>query len=324
MDGGKLPVGAQLDTVSRATSAKAAQTLKAGGGGDDAKLTEAARDLESVFLKMVFDEMDRTVDSDGGMFPRSPGMDMFQGWFRAEVAKQWAQNGGTGLGDMIADQLRESGGASAGAGAAGPAGAARGVKRGGAVTQLSTAVGAPVSGRLTSGFGHRRHPVHGGGDFHKGIDIAAPIGTPVKSPFAGTVAKVGENPYLGKYVMVDHPGGFRSVYGHNSEITVKAGDTIAAGHPIARSGNSGRSTGPHVHYGLFKDGKPVDPMRWIGAGAKRSGGPDGPQAVGAAQTLAAESAAAHRAVARSPIKPPAGLPIKADEPTGAPGGAHPE
>lgn len=252
-----LQAGAQLDALSRSKTEQAERALKSGAEGDE--LTKAARDLESVFLKMVFDEMDKTVNSEDGMFPRSPGMDMFQGWFRTEVAKNWAQNGGTGLGDMMAEQLRQRGAVDA-------------PSRSGAsvVGQMaSTSAGAPVSGRITSGFGPRIHPVTGEQSFHKGVDIAVPVGTAVKTPYAGTVVKAGEGEHLGKYVMIEHPGGYRSVYGHNSSLSVQPGDTVAAGATIAQSGNTGRSTGPHVHFGLFKDGKAIDPMRWMG-GAKNT------------------------------------------------------
>jgi murein DD-endopeptidase MepM/ murein hydrolase activator NlpD len=117
----------------------------------------------------------------------------------------------------------------------------------------------PVPGVISSGFGPREHPVLGHADDHRGVDIAAPVGTPVRVPYAGRVHEVGENPALGRYVIVEHEGGYRSVFGHLSESTLEAGAPVRVGDVVARSGNTGRSTGPHLHYGLYRNGRAVDP-----------------------------------------------------------------
>lgn len=110
---------------------------------------------------------------------------------------------------------------------------------------------APVGGRISSLFGPRN--VKGGSKNHKGIDFAVPVGTPVAASGAGTVSLVdGNHKDYGQVVMVSHPDGTSSLYAHNSQLLVKKGDQVEAGQQIALSGNTGRSTGPHVHFEMLK------------------------------------------------------------------------
>lgn len=119
----------------------------------------------------------------------------------------------------------------------------------------------PVDGRLSSGFGMRKNPVTGEMSEHEGVDIATPIGRPVRAPAAGRVTRADlAEPWFGKVLDIDHGGGVVTHYKHLGEFEVKVGDTVAAGQEVAKSGNTGRSTGPHVHIGLFENGKAVDPV----------------------------------------------------------------
>jgi len=115
---------------------------------------------------------------------------------------------------------------------------------------------------ITSGFGYRTHPVLKTRRFHNGTDVGVPIGTPIAAPRAGVVATVGENPTSGKYVIVDHGQGVRTSYCHLSAADVAQGDEVTAGQRLARSGNTGRSTGPHLHYIVRIGGEAVDPIRF--------------------------------------------------------------
>ncbi len=119
----------------------------------------------------------------------------------------------------------------------------------------------PVEGRQTSSFGWRRNPLTGERAFHAGVDLAAAAGTPVKACWDGTVSSVGKLPGYGNMVAVQHEGGWESVYAHNSAFTVRAGDSVKAGQEIARVGNTGRSTGPHLHFELRNNGAPQDPVQ---------------------------------------------------------------
>jgi len=119
----------------------------------------------------------------------------------------------------------------------------------------------PARGSLTSGFGLRRHPLFGIARMHQGVDIAAPWGTPVWAAAAGTVVYAGWFGGYGKLVVVDHGGGVATLYGHLSSIAVSPGDRVAAGDVLGRVGSTGYSTGPHLHFEIRVDGRPVDPLR---------------------------------------------------------------
>jgi murein DD-endopeptidase MepM/ murein hydrolase activator NlpD len=122
----------------------------------------------------------------------------------------------------------------------------------------------PLKGPITSGFGYRVLPSTGYLEFHQGIDIGAWYGTPVRATKAGKVTFAGWRPGLGWTVMLEHEMGFSTVYGHNSWYFVDPGDEVEEGQQIALSGNSGRSTGPHLHYEIHLNGVPVDPMIYLG------------------------------------------------------------
>lgn len=114
--------------------------------------------------------------------------------------------------------------------------------------------------RVTSTFGMRVHPVFGDLRFHNGVDLAVPIGTPVLSAREGVVTRVTEDERSGRYVVIDHPGGVRTAYCHLSEVDVVEGQSVTRGQVFARSGNSGRSTGPHLHFVVRVDGRAIDPL----------------------------------------------------------------
>ena len=115
----------------------------------------------------------------------------------------------------------------------------------------------PARGKITSGFGRRW------GKNHNGIDIALPIGTPVKAADGGTVTFSGRQGTYGYLVIIDHGAGYTSYYGHNSKNMVSKGDKVHKGQTIALSGNTGRSTGPHLHFEVRKFGVPVNPINYL-------------------------------------------------------------
>ncbi len=121
----------------------------------------------------------------------------------------------------------------------------------------------PLRGRLTSRFGYRRHPLWGGRHFHTGIDIAAKYGTPVKTADSGEVIFSGWWDGYGKAIVVDHGHRTTTVYGHLSRIYKKVGAVVAKGQIIGLVGSTGYSTGPHLHFEVRKNGKPVNPMRYL-------------------------------------------------------------
>ncbi|UTC66473.1 MULTISPECIES: peptidoglycan DD-metalloendopeptidase family protein [unclassified Treponema] len=118
----------------------------------------------------------------------------------------------------------------------------------------------PINGRLTSPFGYRRDPFTGRKSFHTGIDIASPTGTPIKLTLDGKVSYTGYSAIYGNYVIVTHSGGYQSMYGHMHTIKVKRGQILNQGAVIGTVGNTGRSTGPHVHFSIYKNGKLINPL----------------------------------------------------------------
>lgn len=121
----------------------------------------------------------------------------------------------------------------------------------------------PVTGRVTSEYGMRRHPISGRNQLHAGIDIAVPTGTPVAATAAGKVVHAGPDGGYGITVVIDHGYGIRTLYAHNSRVTVQVGDEVQRGDVIALAGSTGASTGPHVHYEVRLNGRPVDPREYL-------------------------------------------------------------
>ncbi len=121
----------------------------------------------------------------------------------------------------------------------------------------------PVNGPITSPFGWRRNPFGGAPDFHPGLDIGVNTGTTVRAAADGTVLMAQWYGGYGNYVLIDHGGGISTGYGHLSVIYVSVGQHVNRGDPIAASGNTGASTGPHLHFEVRKDGKPIDPSPWL-------------------------------------------------------------
>jgi len=118
----------------------------------------------------------------------------------------------------------------------------------------------PVSGRITSGFGWRSDPFGSGRrEFHNGIDIAARMGTPIRASMAGRVSVAGWDNVMGNFVIITHARGYRTLYAHMSRIRVRQGDFVGSGERIGYVGSTGRSTGPHLHFTVFRHGTLVNP-----------------------------------------------------------------
>lgn len=125
---------------------------------------------------------------------------------------------------------------------------------------LGSSFSSPIKGSsITSSFGYRSNPFTGELGFHPGVDIRAPVGTPVFAVRNGTVLDIGTLKIHGLYVIINHDGGYQTVYAHLDEVLVKMGQHVGASDQIALSGNSGVSTGPHLHFEIRKNGKPTNP-----------------------------------------------------------------
>lgn len=124
-------------------------------------------------------------------------------------------------------------------------------------------LGWPVSGEITSPYGYRVHPIWGTTIYHSGIDIGVDEGTPVHAADGGVVVWSGWMGGYGYAVVIDHGNGLSTLYGHNSELAVDEGQSVAKGQVISYAGSTGNSTGPHVHFEVRVNGDPVDPMGYL-------------------------------------------------------------
>ncbi len=121
----------------------------------------------------------------------------------------------------------------------------------------------PVYGPLSSSYGWRFHPVQGRMAFHQGIDIPGWIGAPIRAAADGIVLYSGWSRGFGQVVVIDHFYGYRTIYAHSSKLVARRGDTVQKGQVIAEVGNTGHSTGPHVHYEVRRYDQPVDPIPYL-------------------------------------------------------------
>ena len=126
--------------------------------------------------------------------------------------------------------------------------------------------GRPIKkGWLSSYFGMRTHPISGRREMHKGIDFAGKMGGPVVAVAKGVITYAGKRYSYGNMIEIAHGNGYSTRYAHNSRLLVSVGDTVEKGFQIAEIGSSGRSTGPHVHFEVLKNGREVNPIPFIRA-----------------------------------------------------------
>lgn len=131
---------------------------------------------------------------------------------------------------------------------------------------VATPKGLPVDGRISSHYGQREHPRSGEENFHSGIDISSSPGNPVKATADGIVSFSGWSGGSGNLVVLEHGHGFSTFYAHNRSIPVKVAKKVKRGDIIGYVGSTGNSTGPHVHYEIWKDGKPINPVNYLKGG----------------------------------------------------------
>ena len=124
----------------------------------------------------------------------------------------------------------------------------------------------PVYGPISSLFGNRINPVTDQVEFHNGVDIAVPVGTPVVAVRCATVHHIGNNALNGIYMRMRCDTGYEIVYAHLSEVLVELNESVYQGQRVALSGNTGQSTGPHLHFGLSRNGQRLDPLPRVNLG----------------------------------------------------------
>lgn len=131
---------------------------------------------------------------------------------------------------------------------------------------MATPTGWPVAGRISSGYGNRDHPTLADRKFHSGVDISVSPGTRVKATADGIVSYSGRTAGSGNAVVIEHGYGFSTAYAHNERNLVRVGQRVRRDDPIAVSGSTGLSTGPHVHYEIWKNGRHVNPSAYLARG----------------------------------------------------------
>ena len=150
--------------------------------------------------------------------------------------------------------------------AAAAAAASQGGSGGGATTTWVQGTGqlaAPVNAPITSDFGWRIHPIYGTSRLHAGTDFGVDEGTPVHAADGGVVVEAGWISGYGYTVIIDHGNGMSTLYAHNSDVAVSLGQTVSKGQVVSYSGNTGGSTGPHLHFEVRINGEPTDPMGYL-------------------------------------------------------------
>jgi murein DD-endopeptidase MepM/ murein hydrolase activator NlpD len=213
---------------------------------------EVGKQAEAMFARLLMKEVRKAMPEDGLLGGKAAAM--WQDLFDEAVADQIAEGGHLGLADQITEML---GGA--------PRSQVhvpdlRAMPRRHANPDVH---GTPTEGRITSRFGHRSDPFHGRQKFHSGLDIGAPKGTPFRAMRAGTVTFAGDRGSYGKLVVVDHGDGVETRYAHADGIEVQVGQQVGQGEALGTVGASGRATGPHLHFEVRRNGRPLDPAPFL-------------------------------------------------------------
>lgn len=233
------------------------------------ELKRAVADFESLFINQMFKSMRETIGK-SELFHGGKAEDIYTSMLDTELSKNMAQAGGIGLADMLLRQLSDQ--------EPEPVIQAEPVKpevptiEPVQVKTMPTVAAEPVQEepekfsfplkelkRVSSRFGDRTDPITGHMRFHHGMDIAANQGTPVYPASSGKVIFSGKKGGYGNMVEILHDDGLVTRYGHNAENTVKEGDIVSPSQPIAYVGSTGRSTGPHLHFEVLRNGKALDP-----------------------------------------------------------------
>ena len=214
---------------------------------------EGARTLESILLKQL-------IQSSGAFQGMSQaGGKIYGEMFCEALANAVAQGGGVGIAKLVEGSFEKSGVDGQAAGKdADIAGQFLFTHSRDAESPPADATN--VTPEVSSGYGPRQDPLNGSSRFHTGIDVAAQEGSPVLAAASGIVRRAGRRGGYGNAVEIDNGGGVSTLYGHASALTVKEGDRVTAGQPIALVGHTGRATGSHLHFEVRKDGKPTNPQ----------------------------------------------------------------
>lgn len=247
----------RLDSQATALQRQLERLQKAPEGQGQA-LREQAQEMASLFVFQMLQAMRRAIPQ-SELLQQGFTHDLYYSLFDQEVARDIARREDFGLTSLLMQQLRGlETGTSRPRATPGVADAYRLHE-----PESSIPFTLPVQGTVTSPYGPREDPIDHTARFHHGLDIEAPSGTIVHAAAPGRVVFSGAKRGYGNLVIVAHKGGYQTYYAHNAENLVRQGEEVAQAQPLARVGETGRATGPHLHFEVRKDGKPLDPRTFI-------------------------------------------------------------
>jgi len=267
----------QLPTDLLANSADALRlrgraTNGAPGVGNRAELKRVSQEFESLFVAYLLKVMRETVE-ESGLTEGSFGKSIYTDLFDQEFSRSISQHGALGISDLLLKRLSMDGQEiPSESNRQKPAGALEvphSTSSTSGISLRSTDIDAdsdvpdfrmPIQAPVSSRFGVRRDPFTSRLRFHKGLDLAAPTGTDVRAALAGEVIYAGYQPGFGNTVVMKHPDGLQTRYAHLASTGVRKGDLIGAEEVLGSVGNSGHSTGPHLHFEVLRWGEQIDPM----------------------------------------------------------------
>jgi len=244
--------------------------------GDKQKneLKKVSQEFESLFIAQLLKVMRETIE-ESGLMEGGFGKSIYTDLFDQEVARSMAKRGVLGISDLLYKNLSDKNSqvgqptstnpapSNEAPAQTSPADSGTSSKPEPEISDLQLPVQAPVS----SSFGMRNDPFSHQATFHKGVDLAAPDGTKVVAALPGTVISAGYETGYGNNVLIQHSGGLQTRYGHLGSVNVKAGDVVDSESVLGTVGNTGRSTGSHLHFEVTRMGKPVDPLPLAGTQA---------------------------------------------------------
>ena len=234
------------------------ERLQTAPEGQGQALRQQAQEMASLFVFQMLQAMRRTIPQ-SELLKQGFAHDLYYSLFDQEVARYTTRREDFGLTSLLMQQLRDL--ETVTVRPRMTPGTADAYRR--HEPHASIPFTMPVQGVVTSPYGPREDPIDHTARFHYGLDIEVPRGTIVRAAAPGRVVFSGAKRGYGNLVIVTHKGGYQTYYAHNAENLVRQGDEVARAQPLARVGETGRATGPHLHFEVRKDGKPLDPQAFI-------------------------------------------------------------
>ncbi|MBI3392371.1 MAG: peptidoglycan DD-metalloendopeptidase family protein [Nitrospirae bacterium] len=278
------PVNVEVPIHPLADAGTSSLTPRAGLDGlnpkDPAAVQRVAREFEAMFLGILMRSMRATVPK-SGLFGEGKGAEMFRSLWDEQMAHLTTNGEGLGLADLLARSIGGPGGDEGAGGSPFPGIVRRRIAERYKALESKAHEGhggfeghekeermanSPAPGVVSSRYGNRKDPFTGEVRFHRGVDIAAPEGSPVAPIMPGKVVFSGEKGGYGNVVVVQHDDGYVTTYAHNAKNMAKVGDVVDQTTVIAVVGKTGRATGPHLHFEIARNGRTVDPGRFVEVG----------------------------------------------------------